>query len=68
MYDELKNLNFNEEIQSINAPIYFFVGKYDMITPTVLVKKYYKNLDAVSGKKFFIFENSAHFICVNKKK
>ncbi|MFX1594225.1 MAG: alpha/beta fold hydrolase, partial [Promethearchaeota archaeon] len=30
IYDELKNLNFNEEIQSINVPIYFFAGKYDM--------------------------------------
>ncbi|MFX1493321.1 MAG: alpha/beta hydrolase, partial [Promethearchaeota archaeon] len=67
MYDELKNLNFNEEIQSINVPIYFFAGKYDMITPTVLVEKYYKTLDAINGKKLIIFENSAHFLITEEK-
>ncbi len=67
MYDELKNLNFNEEIQSINVPIYFFAGKYDMITPTILVENYYKTLDAVNGKKLIIFENSAHFLITEEK-
>jgi len=67
MYHELKNLNFNEEIQSINVPIYFFAGKYDMITPTILVENYYKMLDAVNGKKFIIFENSAHFLITEEK-
>jgi len=67
MYDELKNLNFNEEIQSINVPIYFFAGKYDMITPTILVENYYKMLDAVNGKKLIIFENSAHFLITEEK-
>jgi pimeloyl-ACP methyl ester carboxylesterase len=67
MYDELKNLNFNEEIQSINIPIYFFAGKYDMITPSVLVEEFYKNLDAANGKKLIIFENSAHFLIKEEK-
>jgi pimeloyl-ACP methyl ester carboxylesterase len=67
MYGELKNLNFNEEIRSITAPIYFFAGKYDMITPTFLVEQYYKNLDAVNGKKLFTFENSAHFLITEEK-
>ncbi|MFX1460828.1 MAG: alpha/beta hydrolase [Promethearchaeota archaeon] len=67
MYEELKNLNFNEEIQSINVPIYFFAGKYDMITPTILVENYYKTLDAVNGKILIIFENSAHFLITEEK-
>jgi pimeloyl-ACP methyl ester carboxylesterase len=67
MYDELKILNFNKEIQSLNVPIYFFSGKYDMITPTVLVEKYYKNLDAINGKRLIIFENSAHFLIIEEK-
>jgi len=67
MYDELKNLNFTKEIQSINVPIYFFAGKYDMISPTILVEDYYKTLDAVNGKKLIIFENSAHFLITEEK-
>ncbi len=44
----------------IKVPIYFFEGKYDMITPTVLVENFYNNLDAKKEKKLIIFENSAH--------
>jgi len=62
MYDELKTINFSEEIKSIKVPIYFFAGKYDMITPTILVKNYFNSLDAENGKYLFLFENSAHFL------
>ena len=67
MYDEIKSVNLTKEIQSINVPIYFFEGKYDMATPTVLVKNFYENLDAKNGKKIFIFENSAHMPITEEK-
>jgi pimeloyl-ACP methyl ester carboxylesterase len=67
MYDELKTINFSEEIQSIKAPIYFFAGKYDMTTPTILVENYFNNLNAENGKHFFLFENSAHFLIKEEK-
>ncbi len=68
MYDELKTINFSKEIQSIKVPIYFFAGKYDMITPTILVENYFNSLDAENGKNFFLFENSAHFLIKEEKK
>jgi pimeloyl-ACP methyl ester carboxylesterase len=46
MWEELKNVNLTKEIQSIKVPVYFFEGKYDMTTPTVVVEKFYENLDA----------------------
>jgi pimeloyl-ACP methyl ester carboxylesterase len=67
MWEEIKNINFTKEIQSIKVPIYFLVGKYDMITPTVLVENFYNNLDAEKGKKLVIFENSAHFLLIEEK-
>ncbi len=67
LFDEIKNINFTNEIQSIKVPIYFFAGKYDMIHPTILVENYYKNLDAEKGKKLVIFENSAHFLIIEEK-
>ena len=67
MWDEMKNVNLSKEIQSIKFPIYFIEGKYDMINPTVLVEKFYNNLDAEKGKKLFIFENSAHFPMIEEK-
>jgi pimeloyl-ACP methyl ester carboxylesterase len=60
MWEELKNVNLTKEIQSIKVPVYFFEGKYDMATPTVVVEEFYDNLDAEKGKKLFIFENSGH--------
>jgi pimeloyl-ACP methyl ester carboxylesterase len=59
-WEEIKNIDFTKEIQSIKVPIYFFMGKYDMITPTVQVEDFFNGLDAEKGKKLIIFENSAH--------
>lgn len=35
-------------------------GRYDYITPSILVEKYYEKLEA-QHKEFIWFENSAHF-------
>ncbi len=67
MWEEIKNVNLTKDIHSIKVPIYFFEGKYDMATPIVPVKEFYNTLDAEKGKKFIIFENSAHFIMVEEK-
>lgn len=67
MWEEMKNVNLTKEIQSIKVPIYFFEGKYDMTIPIVLVREFYDNLDAEKGKKFIIFENSAHFPMIEEK-
>ena len=67
-YEEIKNINFAKEIQSIKVPIYFFTGKYDMIVPTVQVENFYNSLDAEKGKKLIIFENSAHLPIIEENK
>ena len=67
MWEELKNVNLTKEIQSIKVPIYFFEGKYDVTTPTVVVEKFYDNLNAEKGKKLFIFENSGHMPMMEEK-
>ena len=66
-YEEINNTNLTEEIQSIKVPIYFFMGKYDMITPTVQVENYYNSLDAENGKNLIIFDNSAHLPIIEEK-
>jgi hypothetical protein len=40
MWEEMKNVDLTEEIQSIEVPVYFFEGKHDMNTPTVLVEEF----------------------------
>jgi len=66
LWEELTNIDFTKEIQSMKVPIYFFVGKYDMVTPMVLVENFYNDLDAENGKTLTIFENSAHFIMIEE--
>jgi pimeloyl-ACP methyl ester carboxylesterase len=67
MWEEIKSVNLKKEIQSIKVPIYFFEGKFDMATPTVIVEDFYDTLDAEEGKKLIIFENSAHFLMIEEK-
>ncbi len=64
---EMKNVNFNSEISSINVPVYFIVGKYDMITPRAQVEAYYHQLDAPKGKKLILLENAAHLPMIEEK-
>lgn len=70
MWKEIKNINLIKEIQSIKVPLYFFEGKFDMATPTVIVENVYNNLDfdTKNGKKLIIFENSAHFPMIENEK
>ncbi|MGM0509440.1 MAG: alpha/beta hydrolase [Fusobacteriota bacterium] len=60
MEKELSNVKFDETIKKVEVPIYFFEGKYDYLTPSCLVKRFFKNLEAPT-KKFIWFEKSAHF-------
>ena len=70
MWEEIKNINLTKEMHSIMVPMYFFEGKYDMATPTVIVEDFYANLDldAKKSKKLVIFENTAHFPMIEKEK
>ena len=67
MWEEMKNVDLAEEIQSVKVPIYFFEGKYDMNVPTVLVEEFYDSLDAEKGKKLIIFEHSGHMPMIEEK-
>ncbi|MGY5880400.1 MAG: alpha/beta hydrolase [Candidatus Thorarchaeota archaeon] len=67
LWQEIIHINFKKEIESVAVPIYFFGGKSDMITPTVLVEDFYNSLDAEKGKKFIIFEKSGHWPMLEEK-
>lgn len=56
---EMLQVKFLEDIKELEVPIYFIMGKYDYHTPTVVVEKFYNQLQAPK-KDFILFENSAH--------
>lgn len=62
LYPEVLQVNFFENVQTVQAPVYFLAGRHDFNTPTELVVQYYKVLDAPAGKELVWFEASAHGI------
>lgn len=67
MHEEIKRIELEKEIDSINVPIYFFEGEYDFATSAAPVEKFYENLAAPIGKEFIVFEESAHFMMIEEK-
>lgn len=60
LWSEVIKTNIMENIIEVKVPIYFVCGKYDYITPMILIEEYYKKINA-EFKKMVILENSAHY-------
>ena len=48
-------------VPSLKVPVYFAQGQFDLNTPTSLASDYFQALTAPEGKKWILFEHSAHF-------
>lgn len=48
------------QVPRIEVPVFFFQGRHDRQSPSVLVEEYFERLDAPRGKRLFWFEDSAH--------
>jgi len=59
MYKEISQINFIKNTPKLKIPVYFFLGKYDYLTPTKLVLDYYAVLD-VPYKEIIWFQKSGH--------
>jgi pimeloyl-ACP methyl ester carboxylesterase len=68
LWDEIEDMDIAEEIRSIEIPIYFFEGKFDMANPTVIVEDFYNNLEDRKDIHLVIFEDSAHFPMIEQRK
>ncbi len=69
LWTDLKELNLFEKAPKIEVPVYFLVGRHDIIVSHVLAEKYFEQLKAPEGKELIWFERSAHrpFAEENKK-
>lgn len=57
---DVGNRDFDRDLVTFQIPIYFFLGRYDYITPSVLASEYFEVLEAPL-KELIWFESSAHF-------
>jgi pimeloyl-ACP methyl ester carboxylesterase len=60
LWEDLKALDLREKAPRIEVPVYFLVGKYDVIVSALLAKEYFEMLEAPAGKQLILFEHSAH--------
>lgn len=67
LWDEMEDIDLAEEIRSIEVPIYFFEGKFDMANPTVIVEDFYNSLEDREDIHLVIFEGSAHLPMIEER-
>lgn len=60
LWKDLRDLNLFTEAPRIDVPVYFLIGRYDIIVSHVLAEKYFNHLVAPKGKYLVWFEYSAH--------
>lgn len=53
------DIDYREQIPSVDVPIYFFAGRNDYTTPLVLIEDYFEKIQAPK-KELIVFENSSH--------
>lgn len=59
LMSEVYQRSLVEDVQSVDVPVYFFIGRHDFHTPYTLAEEYFNLLDA-DEKYLFWFDESAH--------
>ena len=67
LWDELEDIDVAEEIRSIEIPVYFLHGKFDMANPTGIVVDLYNSLEHRENIHLIMFEDSAHLPMIEER-
>lgn len=59
LLDDLMAIDFINQVPRLHLPVYFIAGRYDYVTVSEVVEKYYEVLEA-PHKELIWFEHSAH--------
>ena len=60
LWDDLKSIDLKEQAPKIEVPVFFLVGRHDIIVSHILAEQYFEKLEAPRGKTLIWFEESAH--------
>ena len=60
LWEPLKELDLTADAPRIEVPVFFLMGRHDVIVSAKLAEEYFHMLDAPSGKTLIWFEESAH--------
>ena len=65
VYPQLYNSDLRKDYQTVEVPVYFFLGRHDVNAPTSLVEDYFTVLNAPE-KEIVWFEHSGHDPWINE--
>jgi len=57
---DIYNIDLSEKVPLVKIPVYFFVGRHDILSSPALIQAYFEQLKAPAGKKLYIFDSSGH--------
>ncbi|MGF1635475.1 MAG: alpha/beta fold hydrolase [Cyclobacteriaceae bacterium] len=60
LWKDLQEIDLVRDVPKVNIPVYFLLGRYDLIVSSTLAAEYFEKLEAPKGKTMWWFENSAH--------
>jgi pimeloyl-ACP methyl ester carboxylesterase len=60
LWGEMKTLDLIQDAPRIDVPVYFLLGRHDVIVSSALAEEYFLELEAPRGKTLHWFEESAH--------
>ena len=66
VYQQLYEIDLRTGYTKLDVPMYFFLGRYDLNAPTVLVEEYEQLLEAPK-KEIVWFEHSGHNPWINER-
>jgi pimeloyl-ACP methyl ester carboxylesterase len=59
VYQQLYDLDLRQQANTLDVPVYFFIGRHDINAPTALAQEYFDGLQA-PHKELIWFEHSGH--------
>lgn len=59
VYPQLQDFDFREDVQVLNLPVYFILGRHDVNATYWIAEEYFNTIQAPL-KRLFIFEDSGH--------
>ena len=66
VYQQLYGIDLRKDYAKLDVPVYFFLGRYDVNAPTILVEEYEQLLEA-PAKDIVWFEHSGHSPWINER-
>jgi pimeloyl-ACP methyl ester carboxylesterase len=66
VYQQLYSLDLRTDYNTLEIPVYFFLGRHDVNAPTSMVEEYLEVLNAPHGEIVW-FENSGHSPWINEQ-